>query len=508
VIDPPPSARLRLPPWIWGGNPQAFLAECSYRARNASPHEPGEYRVQANESYLHQRPDLVRLSTIADAQGVRRYDDLGALTERVDPPMPDTLLEVLESRRIRAEAGGGLIDIILHQTLLLYALPIEKLPVQVGYLHETLREIPVAEDPTSRPFENSSVHLLEVKPWLLHRLKIASVWLRLKQDVRMGRGDLSPVKEMSRADSAFSSSVGLYSGIFMFDAYLGPLLAAGTPGVWALTVTRTFGTLIFGLGSFVSGTTGDASEFLQLISIPGAPAPVPFPKLSAPASSAALSWWGDRLNSLFGVLSDLAVFTDRSEWYVPAKHLEAMLTMEQIFRRTTSMLVAHRDVHGRRSLFFTLLDSLESVTGVDFLRMCSATYAQATLDRIQAGMPPECAEVLLPAAERGAAALKQMQDGFFIRRQLGTLNVELQLSAGDVKEMSPEEGVARYLKVLRDATHGHRSNKAAVVAITEALLAHHDGEVPHDVGLIAYLYLLDVLSSPERLRRVLYRSGK
>lgn len=101
-----------------------------------------------------------------------------------------------------------------------------------------------------------------------------------------------------------------------------------------------------------------------------------------------------------------------------------------------------------------------------------------------------------------------MQDGFFIRKQLGTSSLELQLGGSRVERISPEDGVARYLKVLRDATHGHGSNKASKGPMTDALLAHHDGHVPHDIGLLAYLYLLDVLLDPIRLRRTLYRAGR
>ena len=44
--------------------------------------------------------------------------------------------------------------------------------------------------------------------------------------------------------------------------------------------------------------------------------------------------------------------------------------------------------------------------------------------------------------------------------------------------------------------------------MTDALLAHHDGHIPHDIGLLAYLYLLDLMMHPERVRRQLYRRGR
>jgi hypothetical protein len=51
----------------------------------------------------------------------------------------------------------------------------------------------------------------------------------------------------------------------------------------------------------------------------------------------------------------------------------------------------------------------------------------------------------------------------------GTTKVELQLGAGQVRSLSVEEAAARYMKVLRDATHGHGSNKEHSRALTDAL---------------------------------------
>jgi hypothetical protein len=44
--------------------------------------------------------------------------------------------------------------------------------------------------------------------------------------------------------------------------------------------------------------------------------------------------------------------------------------------------------------------------------------------------------------------------------------------------------------------------------MTNVLLAHHDGNIPHDLALLGYLYLLDVMSRPADLRRTLHRQGR
>jgi hypothetical protein len=393
--------------------------------------------------------------------------------------------------------------------LLLSALPMKDLPTQARYFVEHLNSVRFTDDAADGPFANTSVHVIETDPALVHRLKMASVWLRIEHDARLGGGDLSHIKALnSSGESVFASSSGLYDGVMLFDAYVAPLLAAGSPGVWAINVVRSFGSLIFTLGTFISGTDGDPAELLQLVTTQGTSEAVKFPRLSASAGIDALEWWTERLNLLFGVLSDLATFTDRQGEYRPAKHLEALLTIEQIFRRTTSVLVAHRDTHARRALLFTVLDSLEGLRNTNLLTMCTLSHASKILASLEQSMPAAAGEILLPAARRAVEALRALQEGFFIRRQLCTTTVELQLGAGQVRSLSVEEAAARYLKVLRDATHGHGSNKESSSALTDALLAHHDGDIPHDVGLLAYLYLLDVLANPDRLRRTLYRGGK
>ncbi|TQJ52235.1 hypothetical protein FBY26_3985 [Phycicoccus sp. SLBN-51] len=474
------------------------------------PDGQGAFLVQTDESYRPIPPDLVRLRTIAKpADDAPRWDELTFLTERATVTLPGRVEKDLQRRLLKAEERGALVDLLNHQVLLLHTLPLTDLPAQAQYFVETLNDVRFTEDSSRGPFGNTWVHLVETNPALLHRLKLASVFMRIEQDHRLGGGDPRHIDQLeSRGGRIFSSSAGLYDGVIMFDAYLSPLLAAGTPGIWGVNVVRSFGSLIFSLGAFVSGTDGEASELLQLVTTPGATKTTQFPRLSAMAADGAIQWWTERLNLLFGVLSDLSTFTDADGNYRPAKHLEAMLTVEQIFRRSTSMLVAHRDTNARRTLLFTILDSLEGVRGTDLLTMFTLSHATKVLAEVEALMPAPAAEILLPAARRGVSALQEMQQGFFIRHQLRTATVDLHLGGGTTQPLSVEAATARYLKVLRDATHGHGSNRESSRALTAALLSHHDGEIPHDLGLLGYLYLLDVLAHPERLRRLLFRGGR
>ena len=507
ATDPPTRARVDLPPWLWGGDPKRLLVESELRSRSDGRNR---YFVQPEETYLRQRPDLVRLRTIVKPnETLRRWDLFKHLEERVVVPIPERVEKDLQRRLLKAEQRGALVDLFNHQVLLLHALPIKDLKEQSDYFLQTLNDIQFNEDPTRGPFRHTGLHLVQTNPALLHRLKLASVLLRIEQDPALRSGDEQYLRKLGTKDGRlFSASAGLYDGVLMFDAYLAPLMAAGTPGIWGVNVVRSFGCLVFSLGTFVSGTESEAAELLHLVSIPGATVSTEFTPLSPLASHGAMGWWTERLNDLFGVLSDLSPFTDEQGGYHPAKHLEAVLTVEQIFRRTTSLLLAHRDTNARRTLLFTVLDSLEGVRGVNLHNMCTLSHAKKVLEGLEASVPSPAAEVLLPAARRGVSALEQMQKGFFIRSQLGTEKVNLQLEGDHTRSLSPEAAAARYLKVLRDATHGHGSDKETSKAQTAALLAHHDGEVPHDLGLLGYLYLLDVLEHPDRLRRTLFRGGR
>jgi hypothetical protein len=73
--------------------------------------------------------------------------------------------------------------------------------------------------------------------------------------------------------------------------------------------------------------------------------------------------------------------------------------------------------------------------------------------------------------------------------------------------LSPEKAAAAYIQLLRDANHGHGANKPKRIEITNSLLGLHTGKMPHDLGLLGYLYLLDILLNVDRLPQLI-SSGK
>lgn len=338
---------------------------------------------------------------------------------------------------------------------------------------------------------------------------MTAVLMRMQNDKSLACGSVEHLqKALESGEQIFSSSAGLMQGGILLDAYLGPLLGALSPAIWSFAAFREFGAAIFSLGRPIAGTAGEAAELLQTLPHQGPTEGARLPKLSPSASSSAIGWWNTRLNEMFGVLTDVGVFSDANGLYHATKHIHGLATVEQLFRRVGAIQVAHRDRNARLVLLFTVLDTLERLTGRPLEGHCTLSFATKTLDKLRSEIPDDAAEILLPAAERAVAALEGVQEGFFIRRQLGAATVDLIFSNGAAESLTPEKAASEYVKILRNATHGHGSNRATAFERTNALLAHHDGRLPHDLGLLGYLYLLDVLAHPDNLRTALYRSGR
>ncbi|HEX3791937.1 MAG TPA: hypothetical protein VHW44_29015 [Pseudonocardiaceae bacterium] len=309
-------------------------------------------------------------------------------------------------------------------------------------------------------------------------------------------------------ETVFASSEGLYEGVYTFDSYTGPLLGALTPFIWAFAAHRGCGVVLYSLGCTLVGTASDASEMLQLLSQPGPEERVKRPELSTTAATQAIEWWTQRLNTMFGILTDPAVFTDSHGLYQPAKHLRALLTIEQLFRRVYSIQTTHRDASARRVLLFTVLDTLHSLTNHALVKNCDPDFAKETLEWLRLQIPGPAAEILLPAAERAVAALERIRDGFFLGVTPDGNRIRLMHPQGDAEEITLSQASARYVELLRNATHGHGTIKANQVDNINALLAQHRGHLPHDLALVGYLYLLEALTRPDILRKNLYRNGK
>ncbi|RHW23716.1 hypothetical protein D0Z08_28320 [Nocardioides immobilis] len=509
---------MTLPKWMWNGAVDGFIEAARLRSIPSLGLDPDEFRIETLERGSRERPGLVTMRQLAGPPLTRaNYEPLQVAEAEVRSTryLSDGDLEATQMKLARvqrsAEKGtaAGLIapGLAFHQLQTMLADPTMSAET-VETVADDIRECRLAST-DERVFPTSGVFLVRRNPALLHRSKIPAVLLRIARDGKLQQADLEDIKTANAdGEVVFAASDGLGDGFAHLDSYLMPLLGALSPYVWAFSATRLSGTIIYTLGTAVAGTAGEAVEPLQLLPSREALTATSLPNLSVNASAAAMTWWARRLDKTLSVISDPALFSDADGRYVPAHHQHALLSLDQVFRRTGSIQRSHRDGDARRVMMFTVLDTLERLTDRRLVELCTHSFASRTLDQVRKDMNSEAQEIFLPAAERAVRALEQVQDGFYLRRQTGAASIDFNLADGSTESFTPEQAAAEYIRVLRNATHGHGSNREDAVPRTDALLTHHDGTIHHDLPLLAYLYLLELLTRPDLLRQVLFSSSR
>lgn len=487
-----------LPAWLWGGRPLDLVALAQWRAREA----PGGFRVQAQEAYTRRaRPFLVDHDVVVDETG-QRQAGYRTVSELADPGIEQPIFARLKSQgRLDLGEDKDLPSLLYHACLVVGTADGEDLAQECADACEAVRAR-VTSERGSPVFPQASVHVVRRSAALIHRVKLVSVLVRLQHDEQLAGGDVSQVLlDWENRRSSFGSSGGLADGVYVLDAYVAPLLAALSPAVWAVPAVRMHGMVLLSLGRPVSGTARVPNELLRSLTTVGAESGMSFGPFGSPdAPGSAVSWWAGRLDEMFAVLTDPEAFANADDRFEPTLALQNLLSVEQVFRRLNSILLAHHDTHARRPAFFTVIDTLMTLNGLSLDTMFSHTVASNVLSRLEARVPRPAQDVLLPAARRGVAALRQVQDGFFMREPDGRVRLRRDDEPVDVMRAA-----AKYVDMLRDATHGFTTVRGGAAQREEVatMVAVHDGAIPHDLGLLAWLYLLDLLDNPSRLRRIM-----
>ncbi|MGL5825084.1 MAG: hypothetical protein ACRCYU_09755 [Nocardioides sp.] len=504
--SPDKYVHITMSPILFGGDTKGLLDWMKLRGAPVS-NQPEAWRVCAEERY-HNRP----------RPGHFLYRRLAG------PGQPDRIHQVLsqpvKGATVKAEAkaikhvnklGDQLseksqtVDWLDHFRLSVLVASDSQLPDVLKNLYKEIRNVPLSDDLNTRVLSNASVHLVEHDPALTYRLKFPSVRLRFDYDPRLAAGEIPAGHEA--VPVVFASAFDLHSGMMMFDPYFGPLAGCLSPYIWCLIVPRSHGVVIIDFGIILNGTRAQAAELLDTLPRYGSLTATSRPNLQEATFSAAVAWWTEQLDTLFGVLSDPAVFAAANGTYRAAPHLHALLTIEQLFQRVISIQGAARDTHGSRVLLFSVLDTLERLSGRPVETHCSAEYATKTLDRLRTIVPESARDLLLWGPEQAVGALARVQDGFFLRSETGD-QIVIRAEGEQEKWMTLDQAAAQYLKVLRDATHGHGSNRDNAKGKTNALLAQHDGKIPHEIAGLGFLYMLDILSRPTNLQSLLSNQAR
>lgn len=494
--------KMELPPWIWGGKPARFLELAELHSWNVGG---SVFEVQTAERYLRRSSQLVMLDHVGGPECPKsRFDVVSRAASVETVHASDVVADTRVDQHVaRARTRGDMAGAVSANQLILTVARPDELQGLLRQLMDDLREVSIDEEPAARPFANAGVHLVRRSKVLLMRLKLPSVLLKVPT-TSSANDRAALLKRNERGEQVFSASDNLRDGHYLFDAYTGPLLGALTPFVWGFAAYRDSGVIVVSLGTPVAGASGDAAELLQTLPTQSGSPAVPAPQSSAGGAGAALRWWVVRLDAMFAVISDPAVFAGSDGRYQPAAHLHALLTVEQLFRRIASIQASHRDLQARRVLLFSALDTIEKLTGRDLLQLTRLSRAQRAFDGVRTGMSLPAQEILIPAAERGLGSLRAVQAGFHRVDDRGF--VALQDVSGE-RQISLEVAACHYVKMLRNATHGH-GGKGEEATRATSLLEQHSGEVPHDLGLLAYLWLLDLLDRPDDLRTSLSRLAR
>lgn len=496
-----------LPHGLFGSDPRGLIKHLGLVGRHLGDDRWSVRPIDDNR--------LIKTYDLADETGLaHRFDHLSHVPEPVesvaDDPVVARRFDELQSQileRLQARDPAALFHLIQSNIVKAHSSRTDLIaPVEDGY--NGIGKMPMGD--TSDPaFPTRSAHLLVATDLLIRRVRLPGIMFRFDQDPDA----LENIAEQqnSAKGGMFASSADWYQEIISLVRYLGPLLGCLSPRFWCLPATIPPATVLFNLGMHVNGFRQSPMELMQLIPTRARRERIPQAQLTERSGPQAIRWWATRLNQMFGYLSDPTTFRDADGKYAAHEHHHWLLTFDQVFGLMTSLQCAGRDFTAQHALMNNLLDIFgDRILGIDFVdKLCSLPFAREKADEVRNKMPPQAAALLMPAADRAVAALEDAQAGFFIQRQRGDAEVRLRMPDGRWESRNPAKAVSLLLKLHRNATHGFGGRKGkrekAKAELDASLLVHHHGQMPADIVLLPYLYLLDMLCNPDRIRESIAR---
>lgn len=494
-----PWARLDVPGWLFGGDPKELFRIAGLICRTDGSGGATARLVTTEEAYKRRPPSLVDARQIVLSGGGVAPTSSPVIASLIHDEFDRPALESVRDRvdGELARLTGNPLVVASHTARL-------KISTALGHTELAHALTSGVDALNSFILEGTGERALgHIDAWavlrdvsLNYRLRLMVLLLRLGVDPRLAAGDTATVKsELQQTGSAFKSSEYLFRGTMLLDSYLGPLVSSLTPGVWGVLCPRASGTVVISLGRAVAGTARVPHSMLDAVSKFSAAGNFRSESFSrADSPRGAIIWWASALNDLFGWMTDPGVFVDANGAYDVLAQLETVASVEQVFRRVLSIQTLHSDTTARTSLMFGAMDTLETLLQRGQSTLYSHDHAKKTLARLKSSLGAD-EEVLLPAASRAVLALGAVGDGFFMREADG----RVQLREGQ-DPVSREEAATQYLGMLRDAGHGFGSPSANRWEVDANLMVRHTGNIPHDLALLPWLYLLDMLAEPAQVR--------
>jgi hypothetical protein len=470
----------------FGTRPAQLEDLCGWKTRRRG----GSLEACLVETYRRQPPSLLRLSRLTNAadadrsaafQHIGRWPKLDALTSELRPMTQAELRRLLSLESREGFWAAFQLDMQTAPDLEL-----------ASRLQDWYRSM-TAELP------DSSLWVVDFDRWFSSRQSVVRSLFAASEAPEV-------LNRPSEQFAGFPAARGLMtgSGWGIVPALDLPLIVAA-PWVFGITTTRIgAGTIVVLFGRPEAGRQGAvAGELLQLYRPYLLSSPIrnvmPQPRVTAVEIECLLRWWVGRLNELFGVVLDPAIYQDDEGTYNVQNHLGALLSMDRLLACVLEILIhSRRDEFIRKLLLFEVLDLLEGFGVGGYDQLCNPTFVQTEVDRLAAELPAEVANLILPRCRRASDALRDLQDGFYLneRRRPGSMKVPDKSGKLQIRPMAT--AVSQYLRVVRNAGHGFgemvRERPHQV-----SLLATHTGELPPELSDLAFVHLLRVLADPVRL---------
>lgn len=492
----PAVAYLRLPQWMWGSNLAGFADAGQWQLKQI---DDARWSISLQERAATAPPaELLSLDRVVDAY---RGDDAATARRlsrlpRSDPQWNADVRQLAfnEIARLDQLYPGDPATWLYGASLAIQAAP-------DAQLQEALVTV-IRERIVPNHCPRAAAHTVVVDRALSFRYALTRVLLQVEDDPDL-------LQRPPEDFAGFNSARGLFSDTTLgLDAYLAPLLSSLAPHLWGFPATRIGVVVVVTLGRAISGRRGPASDPLDLLLPRGRGGTGPdFPEVTAEQSGMALSWWISQLQSVFTEATDPTNYTDHAGEYQHRAAFERLLSLEQAFRHVQALSAHERDPHTRRVMLFQALDTLEGLKLLDFREMCSLSRAEDVLRTLSAVIPEKAQAVLLPRAERGVAALRELQGGFFLPSRVTAQGVRVSTKHGSDEFLSLEKATAAWLRIIRNAQHGF-GGREQMPGRDDVLLASHDGDIPEHLADLAWLYLLRVIATPTLLARSPMRASR
>jgi hypothetical protein len=493
----PRRVSVRLPPWLGGNNILQSVEEAGLKATSVDA-STYRWQLETQESYQHRSPRLMTIEELAGPGQPPRWDRLRTVADPGIPsPMPRERLFAERDRIIR-ERPGDFAAYAAALKLVVSTIDHAEMPVAAREGYELLAAL---SDESGTPlFPRLRARFIHVGPMLTRRLAIARVLLHIEEEPGLLENRPAPPP----GTTAFGSGWHLTSDLALTrDPYLAPLFLCASPWVWSIVCPRLPGLVIYDFGTCVVGRRGEPTELLQVFFSAGALANGEGPPITGVHTGAATTWWAMQMNKLLSELSDFSNYCNGAGTFVPRRLFETFTSVEQVGRRLQGIFAHDRDLATRRALAFDAFDTLKGLGIIELFEGCKLSRAERTLASLEDELPTQAGELLLLPARRAVQALRSLQAGFLPSRTTGGV-VRLPDRRGIDRDWPIDEAVALYLQLLRNANHGFTPEQDANERRDQLLLMAHDGGIPGDIAFLPYLYWVDTLAHPDRLRARLH----